>query len=58
MRYEEYTIEGRNAVLEAIRAGKTIDKLFILSISQDGPIRTITDKAKKMDTIISFVRNA
>jgi 23S rRNA (guanosine2251-2'-O)-methyltransferase len=55
MRYEEYTIEGRNAVLEAIRAGKTIDKLFILSNSQDGPIRTITDKAKKMDTIISFV---
>ncbi|MDI9509835.1 MAG: 23S rRNA (guanosine(2251)-2'-O)-methyltransferase RlmB, partial [Bacillota bacterium] len=30
MRYEEYTIEGRNAVLEAIRAGKTIDRLFVL----------------------------
>ena len=55
MRYEEYTIEGRNAVLEAIRAGKTIDKLFVLSGSQDGPIRTITDKAKKMDAIINFV---
>ena len=55
MRYEEYTIEGRNAVLEAIRAGKTIDRLFVLSGSQDGPIRTITDKVKKMDTIITFV---
>ncbi|TAH63250.1 MAG: 23S rRNA (guanosine(2251)-2'-O)-methyltransferase RlmB [Anaerolineaceae bacterium] len=55
MRYEEYTIEGRNAVLEAIRAGKTIDKLFVLSGSQDGPIRTITDKAKKMDTIVTYV---
>ena len=26
MRYEELTIEGRNAVLEAFRSGKTIDK--------------------------------
>ena len=25
MRYEELTIEGRNAVLEAFRSGKTID---------------------------------
>lgn len=55
MRYEEFTIEGRNAVLEAFRAGKTVDRLFVLSGSQDGPIRTIVDKAKKMDTIISFV---
>jgi 23S rRNA (guanosine2251-2'-O)-methyltransferase len=55
MRYEEYTIEGRNAVLEAIRAGKTIDRLFVLRGNQDGPIRTIIDKAKKLDTIINFV---
>lgn len=55
MRYEEYTIEGRNTVLEAIRAGRPIDKLFVLSGSQDGPIRTIIDKAKKMDAIISYV---
>ncbi len=55
MRYEEYTIEGRNAVLEAIRAGKTIDRVFILSGSQDGPIRTIADKARKMNTIITYV---
>lgn len=30
VRYEELTIEGRNAVIEAFRAGKTIDKVFIL----------------------------
>ena len=30
MRYEELTIEGRNAVIEAFRSGKTIDKVFIL----------------------------
>lgn len=55
MRYEELTIEGRNAVLEAFRAGKTIDKIFIQNNSHDGPIKTITTKAKKSDAIINFV---
>lgn len=55
MRYEELTIEGRNAVLEAFRSGKTIDKLFVLDGSQDGPIRSITREAKKHDTIVNFV---
>ena len=41
MRYEELTIEGRNAVLEAFRSGKTIDKVFVLEGCQDGPIKTI-----------------
>ena len=36
MRYEELTIEGRNAVLEAFRSGKTIDKVFVLEGCQDG----------------------
>lgn len=56
MRYEELTIEGRNAVLEAFRSGKTIDKLFILDGCQDGPVRTIFREAKKTDTIINFVK--
>lgn len=56
MRYEEFTIEGRNAVLEAFRAGKTIDRLFILDGCQDGPIKSIQREAKKGDTIISFVK--
>lgn len=56
MRYEEFTIEGRNAVLEAFRAGKTIDKLFILDGCQDGPIKSITREARKGDTIITFVK--
>lgn len=55
MRYEELTIEGRNAVIEAIRAGKTIDKLFILDGCQDGPVRTILREAKKLDVIVNFV---
>ena len=56
MRYEEYTIEGRNPVMEAFRAGKTIDRLFILDGSQDGPIKSILREAKKGDTIITFVK--
>ena len=55
MSYEEYTIEGRNAVIEAFRSGKTIDKLFVLDGCQDGPVRTIVREAKKHDTLIQFV---
>ena len=55
MRYQEFTIEGRNAVLEAFRAGKTIDKLFVLDGCQDGPIKSILREAKKTDAIINFV---
>ncbi|MDO4330103.1 MAG: 23S rRNA (guanosine(2251)-2'-O)-methyltransferase RlmB [Lachnospiraceae bacterium] len=55
MRYEELTIEGRNAVLEAFRSGKTIDKLFVLDGCHDGPVQTITREARKRDTIITFV---
>ena len=51
----EMIIEGRNAVIEAFRAGKTIDKLFILDGAQDGPIQTIKREAKKHSTIIRFV---
>lgn len=55
MGYKEFTIEGRNAVTEALRSGKPIDKLFILDGCQDGPIQTIKREAKKSDTIIKFV---
>lgn len=48
-------IEGRNAVLEAFRSGKCVDKLFILDGCQDGPVRTIAREARKKDTIINCV---
>lgn len=51
----ENKIEGRNAVLEAFRAGKTVDKLFVLDGCPDGPVRTIIREAKKQGTIINFV---
>lgn len=56
MKNEELTIEGRNAVIEAFRAGRTIDRLFILDGCQDGPIKTILREARKADTIINFVK--
>lgn len=56
MRYEELTIEGRNAVLEAFRSGKTIDKLFVLDGCQDGPVKSIVREAKKHDTIVAYVQ--
>ena len=48
-------IEGRNAVLEAFRSGRTIDKLFVLDGCQDGPVRTIIREAKKHGAILNFV---
>ena len=55
MGFEEFTIEGRNAVLEAYRAGRPIDKLFVLDGCQDGPIISIKREAKKADTLIKYV---
>ena len=56
MRYEEFTIEGRNAVLEAFRSGKTIDRLYVQDGCKDGPVQTIVREARKGDTIVSFVK--
>lgn len=53
--YEEYTIEGRNAVMEAYRAGRTIDRLYVLDGCQDGPVMTIKREARKQDTPIKYV---
>ena len=48
-------IEGRNAVLEALRSGRTIDKLFVQDGCKDGPVQSIVREARKGDTIINFV---
>ena len=55
MRYEEITIEGRNAVMEAFRSGKTIDRVYVLKGCQDGPINSILREARKHDTLVNFV---
>lgn len=53
--YQEFTIEGRNAVIEAFRSGKEIDKIYILDGCKDGPVMTIKREAKKHDTMIKYV---
>lgn len=56
MRYEEFTIEGKNAVLEAFRSGKTIDRVFLSEGKQEGILNTILREAKKGNAIVSFVK--
>lgn len=56
MGYHESLTEGRNAVLEAFRSGKTVDRLFVLDGCQDGPVKTILREAKKQDTMVQYVK--
>ncbi len=55
MRYKELTIEGRNAVIEAFRSGKTIDKVYLHDGCHDAPLNTISREARKKDTIVQYV---
>ncbi len=51
----ENAIEGRNAVIEAFRAGKTVDRLYVQDGLRDGPIQTILREARKTDARVEFV---
>lgn len=53
---ESNIIEGRNAVIEAFRSGKTVDKVLVLEGCQDGPINTIVREAKKQNVLIKYVK--
>ena len=48
-------IEGRNAVIEAFRSGRCVDRLYIQDGCQDGPVRSILREAKKTDALIEYV---
>ena len=52
---ESLVICGRNAVLEAFRSGKTIDRLYVQEGVADGTLQSILRTAKKTDAIINFV---
>ena len=56
MENEEFKIEGRHPVMEALRSGRTLDKLFILDGCEDGPVKSIIRTAKKQDVYINFVK--
>ncbi len=51
----ESRLEGRHSVLEAFRAGKLIEKLFVLKGCKDGPVLSILREAKKAGTLVDFV---
>lgn len=48
-------VEGRNAVTEALKAGRTLDKLFIAKGQIDGSLRPIVAMAKESGAVISEV---
>ncbi len=52
---DDHLIEGRNAILEAFRSGKTIDKLYMQDGLRDGVTSSILREAKKKDVIVNFV---
>ena len=49
----EGVLEGRNAVLEALKAGRTIDKVFIASGDTDSTLRYIASLAKKAGAVVT-----
>lgn len=51
----ENQIEGRHSVLEAFRAGKLVERVFVLKGCQDGPVSTIVREAKRAQVILDFV---
>lgn len=52
---DSLVICGRNAVLEAFRSGRTIDRLYVQEGVADGTLQSILRTAKKTDVVINFV---
>lgn len=52
---DENRIEGRHSVLEAFRAGKLVERLYVLKDCQDGPVRSILREAKRANVMVDFV---
>lgn len=51
----ESRVEGRNAVTEVFRSGRTVDRLYVLDGCQDGAVNTIKRNAAKSGTPIKYV---
>lgn len=52
----ESMIEGRNAVREAFRAGRTIDRLYVQNGLKDGPVMDLIRRAKQADALVDYVQ--
>jgi 23S rRNA (guanosine2251-2'-O)-methyltransferase len=55
MRLSEDILQGKHPVLEAFRAKRTVEKLFVQKGNADNILREILSNAKKTDAVISFV---
>ncbi|MCT4686432.1 23S rRNA (guanosine(2251)-2'-O)-methyltransferase RlmB [Vallitalea sp.] len=55
MENNDLILEGRNAVTEALKADRSIDKIFIIDGKHDGPIKKIVSEARKKNIIVNFV---
>ena len=54
-RINESKIEGKNAVMEALKAGRTIDKVYIVRGEADKSLKFIASKAKAAGAVVSEV---
>ncbi len=54
-RQDEGRIEGKNAVIEALRAGRALDKVYLVRGEQDKALRFIAQKARAQGAVISEV---
>lgn len=55
MRDSESVIEGKNVVIEALRSGSSIDRLFVLDGCHDGAVRGAASDAKKKGIRVDYV---
>jgi len=55
MNDNDYMIEGRNPVLEAIQSGRAINKLMVANGQKEGSIKKIIAKAKEKGIVILYV---
>lgn len=53
--YSENQVEGRNPVIEALKAGRKIEKLFLASGSNQGSIKKIVGMAKDKGITVQYV---
>ena len=54
-RINESKIEGKNAVMEALKAGRTIDKVYIVRGEADKSLKFIASKARAAGAVVSEV---
>jgi 23S rRNA (guanosine2251-2'-O)-methyltransferase len=53
--FVENRIEGKNPVLEALRSGRTVEKLLVARGSTEGPVREIIGRAREKGIVVQQV---